>query len=243
METGLRSGLAAVGFLTAVFVCVYFHELGHAFAAAQYGIRTIDITILPIGGLARLERLPQTAKQELWVALAGPAVNIVIALVLGLGLFSTRDLVRLSENWSIQQSFAAQLLIVNVGLAIFNMIPALPMDGGRVLRGLLQFKWSRLQATEIAVKVSRYIAVLFIAVGIFKGFTLCLIGVFVLIAGYQELLAVRLQAWREAMANGEGPGHGPMPGGSVWFRQFEWRGPNQRHAGDTLDAEDVRRIE
>jgi Zn-dependent protease len=255
---GLQSGFVALGFLLTVFGCVYLHELGHAFAAAQFGIRTIDITMLPIGGVARLERIPTSAKQELWIALAGPAVNIVIAMVLGIGLSTQLDWGHLHDQSPLQQSFMAQILVVNLGLAIFNMIPALPMDGGRVLRGILQFWWSRLQATEIAVRVSRYIAIAFIVLGLYKGMmTLGFIGVFVLIAGFQELMSVRFSAWKEAAANGNPSGFGPIPG-VVWSQSFEFpfrRNPNGTSAtsndwddddvieGEVLDADDVRRIE
>jgi Zn-dependent protease len=254
---GLQSGFIAVGFLLTVFGCVYLHELGHAFAAAQFGIRTIDITVLPIGGVARLERIPTSAKQELWIAFAGPAVNIVIAVVLGLGLSTQQDWGHLHDQSPLKQSFVAQLLVVNLGLAIFNMIPALPMDGGRVLRGILQFWWSRLQATEIAVRISRYIAIAFIVFGLYKSMTLCFIGIFILIAGFQELMSVRFAAWKEAVATGNPSGFGPRPGG-VWFQSFEFppRGnPDGSRAssrdwndadiidGEVLDADDVRRIE
>jgi Zn-dependent protease len=258
LGAGLQSGFVALGFLLTVFGCVYLHELGHAFAAAQFGIRTIDITMLPIGGVARLERIPTSAKQELWIALAGPAVNIVIAMVLGIGLSTQLDWGHLHDQSPLQQSFMAQILVVNLGLAIFNMIPALPMDGGRVLRGILQFWWSRLQATEIAVRVSRYIAIAFIVLGLYKGMmTLGFIGVFVLIAGFQELMSVRFSAWKEAAANGNPSGFGPIPG-VVWSQSFEFpfrRNPNGTSAtsndwddddvieGEVLDADDVRRIE
>jgi Zn-dependent protease len=253
---GFQSSIVSVGFLLTVFGCVYLHELGHAFAAAQFGIRTIDITILPIGGVARLERIPTSAKQELWIALAGPAVNVIIALMLGLGIASQRNWGQLYDRSPLDQSFIFQILTVNVVLAIFNLIPALPMDGGRVLRGLLQFRRTRLQATEIAVRVSRYIAIAFIVLGLFKEIILCFIGFFILIAGFQELMAVRFAAWKESAASGSASGFGPLPGG-VWFQTFEFppRGstPSSRANsqnwdddiidGEVLDADDVRKIE
>ncbi|MDZ4850818.1 MAG: site-2 protease family protein [Pirellulaceae bacterium] len=252
-EGGLAKGLSACGFLIAVFLCVYLHELGHAFAARYYGIRTIDITMLPIGGLARLERIPENAWQELWISLAGPAVNVVIALALGSGAFLRGELADLRGVDIFGQTFLEQIVFVNVALAVFNMFPALPMDGGRVLRSLLQLRMPRLQATEIAARVSRYLALFLIAVGIFKSFSLVLIGLFVLIAGFQELMAVRLQAWRES----GGAAGGPFPGGNgVWFQsnvQFgsspssqpieTTRDSTLHQNGDTLDAEDVKRIE
>ena len=249
-DGGLAKGLAASGFLIAVFLCVYLHELGHAFAAKHYGIRTVDITMLPIGGLARLERLPEKAWQELWIALAGPAVNVVIAFALGTGLFLRGELAQLRGMDVFRQTFLEQLVVVNLGLAIFNMFPALPMDGGRVLRSLLQFRMPRLRATEIASRVSRYLAFFLIVIGLYKwSFNLCLIGVFVLISGIQELMAVRIQAWREA----GGVNAGPMPGnGRVWFQSnFEFdssnsttsRNPSANRDENILDADDIRRIE
>jgi stage IV sporulation protein FB len=254
---GLSQGLAAVEFLLAVFLCVYLHELGHAFAAKHYGIRTLDITMLPIGGLARLERMPDKASQELWIALAGPAVNVVIALAIGAGLILRGELAHLRDMAVLQHNFLEQLVVVNVGLAVFNMFPALPMDGGRVLRSLLQLRLTRLRATEIAAKISRYLAFFLIAVGLFKGtFTLCLIGIFVLISGFQELMMVRFQAWQEA-GGVAGGSRGPFPGnGGVWFQSnFEYRTPNSNGRFDTtsssplsrdddiLDADDVKRIQ
>jgi len=253
---GLASGIAACGFLLAVFGCVYLHELGHAFAAKRYGIRTLDITILPIGGLARLERIPEIASQELWISLAGPAVNVVIAVALGIGLFLRGELAHLRGLDVFRQNFLEQLIVINLILAIFNMFPALPMDGGRVLRSLLQLRMKRLRATEIAARVSRYLAFFLIVVGLFKGWTLCLIGIFVLISGFQELMVVRMQAWRDSGGTeGFGTANGPFAGnGKGWFEsRFEYRsaGPSdevdsesvRNRSGDILDAKDIRRIE
>jgi Zn-dependent protease len=254
---GLSQGLAAVEFLLAVFLCVYLHELGHAFAAKHYGIRTLDITMLPIGGLARLERLPDKAIQEFWIALAGPAVNVVIALALGTGLFLRGELAHLRDMEVLRHNFLEQLVYVNIVLAVFNMFPALPMDGGRVLRSLLQLRLTRLRATEIAARISRYLAFILVAIGLFKWiFSLVLIGIFVLVSGFQELMMVRLQAWKEAGGGGGGNG-GPFAGNSgVWFQSnFEFRtsGSNGQYESTSnqppprdkaiLDADDVKRIE
>lgn len=255
---GLASGISACLFLIAVFGCVYLHELGHAFAAKHYGIRTIDITILPIGGLARLERLPQVARQEFWIALAGPAVNIVIALALGIGLVLRGDLAHLRGADVFRQNFLEQLVFINLILAVFNMLPALPMDGGRVLRSLLQFRMTRLQATEIAARVSRYLAFFLFVIGLFKGWTLCLIALFVLFSGFQELMAVRMQAWKEAGGvAGFGHENGPFATSKgAWFEshfsfgrsssidEFDQSSNSERSRRDNvLDAEDIKRIE
>ncbi len=179
--------LWAVAFLLVIFVCVFLHELGHALAARRYGISTLDITILPIGGLARLENLPEDPKQELVVALAGPAVNLVIAgllfLIVGLVPFDreTFDLTTISGSTFLYTLFSANLI-----LALFNLIPAFPMDGGRVLRALLSFKLSRLKATQIAATVGQILAIFFVIIGLFYNPVLLLIGFFIFLGAQAE---------------------------------------------------------
>lgn len=150
----------------AMFFCVILHELGHAFAAKRYGITTRDIVMYPIGGVAQFNSMLRKPKQELIVALAGPAVNLAIAALLGL-----RELL-LTPVYSLQgstwNSFFAQLLIVNLFLVAFNMIPAFPMDGGRVLRAVLASKTNRLRATFIAMWVGRFFAMVFVGIGLWS---------------------------------------------------------------------------
>ena len=169
----LSAAINGVVFVLAVFASVVLHELGHALAARRYGIRTRDITLLPIGGVARLEHMPRDPKQELVVALAGPAVNVIIAATLYLSLRLTGgvpaflDSASLGEGF-LERSFAARLLAVNLWLVLFNLIPAFPMDGGRVLRALLAMRSGNYAAaTETAVRVGRFFALVFGIVGLF----------------------------------------------------------------------------
>jgi Zn-dependent protease len=183
--------LYAVMMIPAVFSCVVLHELGHALTARRYGIETRDITLYPIGGVARLERLPRRPMEEFWIAVAGPAVNVAIAALVGafLWLASGWNLSFFAQN--ISDTVLGHLFIINVGLALFNMLPAFPMDGGRVLRALLATHLGQFRATTIAVQIGVAMAVLFAIAGLFSGLTLTLVGVFVFFAGQQELAAAR----------------------------------------------------
>jgi len=181
--------ISQVVFLLAVFACVVLHELGHALMAGRFGIRTRDITLLPIGGVARLEKMPEEPRQELLVALAGPAVNVVIAGILFLVLLagSSGFTGQLLISDLTGNSLPVNLMIVNVSLIVFNLIPAFPMDGGRVLRAVLAMFWSREKATRVAVSLGQGIAVLFVIAGLFYNPFLILIGVFVFIGAQAEL--------------------------------------------------------
>jgi Zn-dependent protease/CBS domain-containing protein len=174
-------------FILALFGIVVLHELGHALMARRYGIRTRDITLLPIGGVARLERIPQDPWQELAVAVAGPAVNVVMAagIFLGLVLAQGFALSPVQSVFKVGGGFMQQLLWVNVSLVVFNMVPAFPMDGGRVLRALLAMRLDYVRATQIAASIGQGIALVFGLLG-FVYPLLILIAVFVWIAGAQE---------------------------------------------------------
>jgi Zn-dependent protease len=177
--------------MLALFGCVLLHELGHALAARRFGIRTRDITLLPIGGVARLERMPDRPVQELWVALAGPAVNVVIAALLFVWLVVTRSAVPFGTLGVANGSFAERLMLVNLLLVAFNLIPAFPMDGGRVLRALRAMRIDYARATRIAATVGQRAALVFGVVGLFVNPFLLLIALFVWIGATQESAAVQ----------------------------------------------------
>jgi Zn-dependent protease/CBS domain-containing protein len=190
----LGAALSGLAFVIAIFGCVLLHELGHALAARRFGIGTRDITLLPIGGVARLERMPEKPLQELWVALAGPAVNLLIAVVLSVWLVMNNQLVPLNQLGVVTGPFIERLLVVNVLLIVFNMIPAFPMDGGRCVRALLALRLEYAQATRIAAGVGQVIAVGFVVLGLFSNPFLLLIGVFVWLGAAQEARYATIKA-------------------------------------------------
>jgi Zn-dependent protease len=190
----LTAVIGGVGFFVALFACVLLHEYGHALAARRFGIATRDITLLPIGGIARLERMPDKPLQELWVALAGPAVNVVIAAALAVGLMLSGTWEPLSALSTTGGGFIDRLLAVNVFLVLFNMIPAFPMDGGRVLRALLALRLEYARATRIAATTGQALAVVFGFIGLFSNPFLLLIAVFVWIGATQEAAATDMKA-------------------------------------------------
>lgn len=178
-ERSLAGAVSGIVLILLVFTCVVLHELGHALMARRFGVRTRDITLLPIGGMARLQDMPRTPGAEIAIALAGPAVNVVIALLLALllgsdGLLPQAQALQRGEATLLQSLFA-----INVMLAVFNLIPAFPMDGGRVLRAALALRLSHIRATRVAARVGQGIAVLFLLIGIFFNPFLALIGVFI----------------------------------------------------------------
>lgn len=179
-----------IGFVLALFGCVVLHELGHALMARRFGVTTDDITLLPIGGVARLQRIPEKPVEELLVAIAGPAVNVVIAMALYLmgariGL-NLRD-----EHVLLRGALWGRLLLVNVFLVAFNLIPAFPMDGGRILRALLAMKMEYGRATRVAATIGQMLAIGFGFLGLLDGnVMLFLIALFVWIGAQTEASAV-----------------------------------------------------
>src|SRR5205807_2569648 len=169
------NGLA---FMLLLFACVLAHEFGHIFVARAFGVPTPDVTLLPIGGVARLARIPDKPIEEFLVAIAGPLVNVAIALVL-IGLAgATLDTEHLVAMQSSRVSLVDRLAEVNLFLAVFNMIPAFPMDGGRVLRALLATKLGHLRATEIAASIGQLVAFALGFLGLFGHPLLIFIAIF-----------------------------------------------------------------
>ncbi len=192
----VRVALVGLAFFSALFLCVVLHEYGHALMARRYGVATHDITLLPIGGLARLERMPDTPSQELWIALAGPAVNIVIAALLAGWLAIAGDFGAFSAVDPVGGSFVASLLAINLFLVAFNMLPAFPMDGGRVLRAVLAMRLDYARATRIAASIGQGMAVLFGLFGLFSQPMqpiLILIALFVWIGAAEEAAAAEMK--------------------------------------------------
>jgi Zn-dependent protease/CBS domain-containing protein len=216
------AALIGMALIVAVFGIIVLHELGHALAARYYGIPTKDITLLPIGGVARLQRMPDKPAQELVVALAGPAVNVVLAVLFGaIMAFQGTRAVHPEAALTFTAGVVEQLFLINVGLVIFNMLPAFPMDGGRVLRALLAMRLGTARATAIAAKVGKGMAILFGLVGLVSGnFMLVLVALFVWMGADAEARAVRTKA-----------GLAGVPVAAVMVRRFAAVDPD-----DTLES-------
>ncbi len=262
----LAGSALAVLFLLSLFGCVLLHELGHALAARWFGIQTRDITLLPIGGVDRLERMSEKPWEEFCIAVAGPLVNVVIAallfavllvlvMVVGTNLAAViphdlADLPAKAAAHGLLPTLTVMLFSANVSLVVFNMIPAFPMDGGRVFRAVLSSVIGFRSATEAAALVGMVVAALIS----FWGFTVLiqsmnpvpmLVGMFVLFAGQQELMAVRYReaarraapmtvlpadaSWLPPLVQPAAPLSPPEPNfsGFTWDRQLgawiEWR--------------------
>jgi len=188
--------ILGIAFVVALFACIVLHELGHALTAQRFGVRTRDITLLPIGGVARLERIPENPAQEFWIAVAGPAVNVVIAAVLAAALWLARHQFGGFESTPTRGNFFEQLMYVNCLLVLFNMIPAFPMDGGRVLRAVLaHFSGDYVAATQTAASVGQALAILFGFLGMFGTNPLLMfIALFVFLGAQEEAYAVQTRA-------------------------------------------------
>lgn len=196
----LENALMSVIFILLLFACVVLHEFGHILTARKFGVKTKSITLLPIGGMASMDKIPKNPKQELLVAVAGPAVNIAIAAILL--MFLPLDSLTQLDQAELEtlllhinaQNMLIFLLAANIMLALFNFIPAFPMDGGRIFRALLAMKMGRVKATRIATLVGQFLAVVFFFIGLFYNPFLIFIALFIFIGAYGENEFVQQEA-------------------------------------------------
>jgi Zn-dependent protease/CBS domain-containing protein len=191
---GIANAVSSLVFVLLLFTCVVAHEFGHIFTARAFGVATPDVTLLPIGGVARLERIPEKPSEEFLVAVAGPLVNVAIALVLMAVTSTHLSLTHFAAMESTSVSMIDRLAEVNLFLAIFNMIPAFPMDGGRVLRALLATRLGHVRATEIAAGIGQWTAFALGFFGLFYNPLLIFIAIFVYLAAASEAQVVSLRA-------------------------------------------------
>src|ERR687889_237552 len=190
------SALVTVGIIVALFVCVLLHEFGHSLVAQRLGIEIQDITLLPIGGVARLKSLPERPWDEVKIAIAGPLVNVVlapiffaIALLLGA---SPLDIANIVQGGNSLGQIFAYLGFINVSLVVFNLIPAFPLDGGRVLRSLLATRLGAVRATDVSAAIGQFFAAAFFLIGLLGGnFLLALVSVFIFFGATGEAQMVR----------------------------------------------------
>jgi Zn-dependent protease/predicted transcriptional regulator len=181
-------------FIILLFACVVLHEFGHILVARRFGIETPDVTLLPIGGVARMGRMPQEPRQELAIAIAGPIVNMIIAavLILALGTINADEMTRINDP---HLSLVARLAGANIFIAVFNLVPAFPMDGGRILRALLAMKFGGARATQLAATLGQAFAFVLGFLGLFGNPLLIFIAIFVYIAAAGE---AQMTAFTEA---------------------------------------------
>jgi len=190
---GSSAAFEGVGFILTLFLCVLLHELGHVFAARRYGIPTPDITLLPIGGVARLSRMPEKPSEEIVVAIAGPLVTLAIALVLFVVIG------RIADPWDISRlddpgiGFAMKIMTANIVILLFNLIPAFPMDGGRVLRAILASRMTYARATAISASIGQGFALILGFLGLLYNPLLIFVALFVYLAAAQESASARLK--------------------------------------------------
>jgi stage IV sporulation protein FB len=217
---GAEAAWTSLAFMLLLFACVVAHEFGHIFMARHFGVTTPTVTLLPIGGVAQLERIPEEPWQEFLVAVAGPAVNVVIALVLVIVFGASLQPQNLAGVDNSAIALIDRLAVVNLFLVLFNMIPAFPMDGGRVLRAALASRLGYVRATEIAAGIGQFVAFALGFLGLFGNPMLIFIGIFVYLAASSEaqLVAVR------AMSRG-------VPTGAAMMTQFATLTPDE-----TIDA-------
>jgi stage IV sporulation protein FB len=202
VQGGPAAAVAGVVFIALLFACVVLHEFGHIFAARRYGVQTPDVVLLPIGGVARMERIPEEPAQEIIVALAGPAVNLVIAGVLAVALGGLPGFAATLQN--VEGGLAGRLLYANLFLALFNLIPAFPMDGGRVLRAFLARWMGYARGTRIAAGIGQALAFSFGLLGLLGGNPLLLfVALFIYLAAAAESHAAQMRQVAQGVMNAD----------------------------------------
>lgn len=236
--TGLAEMLIAALLTILLFGSVLLHEFGHALTGRRYGVHTEDIVLTPIGGMARMHNIPQHPKQEIAISIAGPLVSFAIAGVAYAGLW-------LYQFAPVLHPLIAQMLAVlfqlNLMLGLFNLVPALPMDGGRVFRGLLALKYSHLRATQIASKIGKLLAVVGGIWGIYNSqWMLVLIAFFIYsAAGQEERVAFMREAHKRSQQGGGPFGSSPF-GQKRGFYVYRESDQPQVHSDDWTDEEPKR---
>ena len=202
-ERGVKAGLMSALFICAIFACVVIHEVGHSLIARRFGKEARSITLLPIGGMAEMDEIPRKPMQEIAVSLVGPLINLLIAGLLYVlaGRQTGASIPGLYPESA--SAFISGLIGVNIMLAIFNLIPAFPMDGGRVLRAILAFKLDYVRATSLAVAVGQAVAVFFVFFGLFYNLWLAIIGIFLYLGAGSEKQQVILQSLLADVPAGE----------------------------------------
>src|SRR5438046_5369723 len=221
---GAAAAWSGLLFMVLLFLCVLLHEFGHIFTARRFGVMTPDVILLPIGGVARLERIPEKPSEEFLVAIAGPLVNVAIALALIMlagARVSAGDLYAVESP---QTSMIDRLAAVNLFLAVLNMIPAFPMDGGRVLRAILASRMGYVRATEVAPFSGQGVAFALGFIGLFSNPMLIFIAIFVYLASSAE---AHLVAFR-AMSRG-------VPTSAAMMTQFATLSP-EAHVGEAVQT-------
>jgi Zn-dependent protease/CBS domain-containing protein len=221
---GPQEAWSGLVFMVLLFACVLAHEFGHILTARSFGVMTPDVTLLPIGGVARLERIPEQPYEEFLIAIAGPAVNVIIAVALAAIAGAHLDAGTLGAVDSPRISMVDRLAVVNLFLAVFNMIPAFPMDGGRVLRALLATRMGFTHATEVAAAIGQGVAFVLGFVGLLWNPMLIFIAIFVYLAAAAEAHLVALRA----MAHG-------IPVSSAMMTQFATLTP-QAHVDQAVQT-------
>ncbi len=228
LGSGLSHTLTSVLFVFAIFFCVFLHELGHAFSGRWFGVKTHDITLYPIGGVARMQLVETTPFAELVITACGPLVNLAIALLLFLTFPMSFSFEEASDIHGL--GFVQHLFLVNIALFCFNLLPVYPMDGGRILRAILRYFVSRENAVVWTARLGQVLAGAFVLYGLFT-FQILLVVIFGLmfLACSAELFQAKL---RKAMHQTEERWNGVDP--------YETQSPHSR--GDVIDAEEVRRV-